>query len=174
MGVGQARDGDLVRLQPDPSGERVRPGLEVHLGPGEGHPPVADADGLDPAEAVVPASVAIRPVRDVSRGMRRLVAVGGVGRPGSVPGRPTGSVAVGERGPSAARRAGRRGRPAGGVARLVGGSGLDGAGGSARQRGRSGAEGGGDRVLGVRVGRRPDGRRAGLAGTGRWRRPRRG
>ena len=50
VGVGEARDRHLVRFQVEPSRERVGAGLQRHLGAGEGDPPVADADGLDPAE----------------------------------------------------------------------------------------------------------------------------
>ena len=48
--VGEARDRHLVGLERDPLGEWVGSRLERDLGAGEGDPPVADADGLDPAE----------------------------------------------------------------------------------------------------------------------------
>ena len=50
MGVGQARDRDLVGLQLDPERVRVGPRLELDRGAGEGDPAVADPDRLDPAE----------------------------------------------------------------------------------------------------------------------------
>ena len=53
VGVGQARDGDLVRLEGDPLGERVGTGLQVDLGAGECDATVADPDRLDPAEPVL-------------------------------------------------------------------------------------------------------------------------
>ena len=53
MGIGQARDRDLIRLEPDPLRERVGARLQIDLGTGECDPPVADADRLDPAEALI-------------------------------------------------------------------------------------------------------------------------
>ena len=53
--VGQARDRHLVGLEGEPPRERVGARLEGDLGAGEGDPPVADADRLDPAEAARPA-----------------------------------------------------------------------------------------------------------------------
>jgi hypothetical protein len=51
--VGQARYRHLIGLERDPLGERVGARLERDLGPGEGDPPVTDADRLDPAEATL-------------------------------------------------------------------------------------------------------------------------
>ena len=45
--------GDLIWLKGDPLRVRVRPGLEVHLGAGEGDPTVTDPDGLHPPEPAV-------------------------------------------------------------------------------------------------------------------------
>ena len=67
--VGQPGDRDLVGFQTDPLRERIGARLEIDLGAGERDAPVADPDGLDPAEPLVPDSVAIRPVMRVSRGM---------------------------------------------------------------------------------------------------------
>ena len=51
MGVGQARDRDLVGVQLEPDGERVGPRLELDRRAGERDATAADPDRLDPAEA---------------------------------------------------------------------------------------------------------------------------
>ena len=145
--VGQARDRDLVRFERDPPRERVRPGLELDLGAGEGDPAVADPDRLDPAE---PGSPGQRrdPARD--RGRRaasRSGAVGGVGRSGGVVGSGVGAAAPGGRLAVAGRC---RGRATALRRRLVPGRPVR----AERRR---------DRIDGVRVGRAV---RLALAGSG--------
>ena len=175
--VGQAGDGDLVGLQPDASGERIGPGLEVDLRPGEGDPAVADADGLHPAEAVVAGE------RRDATGEERVERHGSAARVGrrGPPARGRrlgstgrdGSVGAVDAWPAAASRAASSTTD---TAPAVNGSSRRRIGRGQRARRRVGigpparqvrAEGGGDGILGVRVGRRPDGRRAWAGGTGR-------
>src|SRR5436190_18838766 len=53
VGVGQSGNDDLVWIQLDPKGVRVCARLELDRGAGKGHSSVRDADGLDPAEALL-------------------------------------------------------------------------------------------------------------------------
>src|SRR5262245_17253030 len=53
MGVAQAGDRDLVRVELDPASEGIRPRLEIDRGARERDPSVGDPDRLDPAEALV-------------------------------------------------------------------------------------------------------------------------
>ena len=51
MRIGQPGDRDLIGRELDPLRERVGPGLQPHLGPGERDPSIADPHRLHPAEA---------------------------------------------------------------------------------------------------------------------------
>ena len=70
VGVGQARDRDLVGLERDPLGERVGPGLEIDLRARRRRPGRPGSRSPRPSRSrPSPARVAIRPVIRVSSGM---------------------------------------------------------------------------------------------------------
>ena len=79
--VGQSGEGDGIGLEHDPPSVRVRPRLEVDLGPGERDATVADTDRLHPAEPRGPGE-GRDPPGDEGVERHRLVPVGRIRRTG--------------------------------------------------------------------------------------------
>ncbi len=100
VGVGQARDGDLVIVELEADGERVGPRLELDRRTGKRNAAAGDADRLDPAEPSVAGerrdpsrdegfqghrSARHADGREVGREMLRIGDRGGIGEEGGKP-----------------------------------------------------------------------------------------